>query len=73
MAGECDKERRYCPYCDAEVAEAAFPYCEACKVELFNCPKCRKAIARTSRVCPSRSSIAPTWAPKPCTRLSKTT
>ena len=27
------KEPRYCPYCDAEIAEAAFPYCEVCSIK----------------------------------------
>ena len=46
------KESRYCPYCDAEIAEAAFPYCEACEVEVFYCPKCRETIPRDRQVCP---------------------
>ena len=25
-----------CPYCDAEIAEAAFPYCEACSIKEKN-------------------------------------
>ncbi len=49
---ESVKEPRYCPYCDAEIAEAAFPYCEACEVEVFYCPKCREAIPRDKQVCP---------------------
>jgi hypothetical protein len=42
-----------CPYCDAEIAEAAFPYCKACEVEVFYCPNCREAIPRDEQVCPS--------------------
>ena len=37
------KEPRTCPYCDAEIAEAAFPYCEACEVKPESkkvCPGC---------------------------------
>ena len=47
-----EKEHRFCPYCDEEIAEASFPYCEACKVTVFNCPTCRKPVPRDNRVCP---------------------
>jgi len=50
---ESAKEPRYCPYCDAEIAEAAFPYCEACEVEIFYCPKCRQPVSRYKQVCPN--------------------
>ncbi len=50
--GKTDKEPRSCPYCDAEIAEAAFPYCKACEVEVFYCPKCRKPLKRDKKVCP---------------------
>jgi len=41
-----------CPYCDAEIAEAAFPYCEVCEVKIFYCPKCREPVPRDKKVCP---------------------
>ncbi len=28
-------------YCDADIAEASFPYYEACEVKVFYCPKCQ--------------------------------
>ena len=46
------KGPRYCPYCDAEIAEAAFPYCEACEVEIFYCLVCRKPVPRDKKICP---------------------
>jgi len=46
------KEAHYCPYCDEEMAEAAFPYCQVCKVSVFYCPQCRRPLPRTSRSCP---------------------
>ncbi len=46
------KEQHFCPYCDSEIAEAAFPYCEACEVTVFYCPKCRKPVQRDKKVCP---------------------
>ncbi len=41
-----------CPYCDAEIAEASFPYCEACRVKVFYCPSCKAPIPRDSQKCP---------------------
>ena len=47
-----EKEHRFCPYCEEEIAEASFPYCKACKVTIFYCPKCRKPLPRDNKVCP---------------------
>ena len=47
-----EKGKRVCPYCDAEVAEASFPFCEACTITVFNCPKCHKPVSRDNKVCP---------------------
>jgi hypothetical protein len=41
-----------CPFCDAEIAEAAFPYCEACKVKAPVCPECGEAIPSGVEKCP---------------------
>ena len=49
---KAEKERHFCPYCDEEIAETAFPYCQACEVTIFYCPKCRKPLPRDNRVCP---------------------
>ena len=46
------KEHHYCPYCDAEIAEAAFPYCKACELTIFYCPKCHETIPREKKTCP---------------------
>ncbi|MBI2979224.1 MAG: zinc ribbon domain-containing protein [Chloroflexi bacterium] len=48
-----EKENRFCPYCDEEIAEASWPYCQACQVTVFYCPECRKPVPRDKRVCPS--------------------
>jgi RNA polymerase subunit RPABC4/transcription elongation factor Spt4 len=48
-----EKERRFCPYCDAEITEELFPYCQVCEVTIFYCPKCRKPMPRDNRVCPN--------------------
>ena len=40
------KRHIFCPYCDQEVMEADFPYCQACQVTIFYCPKCRKPLPR---------------------------
>ncbi len=46
-----EKEGRFCPYCDEEIAKESFPYCGACEVTVFYCPSCRKPIPRDKRVC----------------------
>ena len=46
-------ENRFCPYCDEEIAEAAFPYCEACKLEVLSCPNCGISVPPSKEKCPS--------------------
>ncbi len=46
------REHLFCPYCGEGLAEAATTYCQACKIAMFNCPKCRKPVARENKVCP---------------------
>jgi len=48
-----EKEHRFCPYCDGEIAEVQWPYCGACEVEVFYCPECREPVARDKRQCPN--------------------
>ncbi|MBI2868919.1 MAG: hypothetical protein HYX96_03745 [Chloroflexi bacterium] len=53
MTVEKRKDDRFCPYCDEEIAEASFPYCEACGLDVLRCPKCAKVIERDDiTVCP---------------------
>jgi predicted amidophosphoribosyltransferase len=53
MAREKEKKMRLCcPYCDEEIVEADFPYCQACQVTIFYCPKCRKPLPRENMICP---------------------
>ncbi len=47
-----EKERHFCPYCDEEIIQADFSYCQSCGVTMFYCPKCRKPLPRNSKVCP---------------------
>jgi hypothetical protein len=47
-----EKKVHTCPFCDAEIAEAAFPYCEACKVKVPTCPECGKVVTRDVKKCP---------------------
>jgi hypothetical protein len=49
---KAEPKRLYCPYCDSEIAEASFPYCEACEVPVFNCPTCHQPVPREMRKCP---------------------
>ena len=48
------KEKRHdvCPCCDEEMKSANLPYCTACKVTIFYCPKCRKPTPSDKKVCP---------------------
>jgi len=46
------REPRFCPFCDEEIAEAAFPYCEACSLKVLHCPKCGLALPRDKETCP---------------------
>lgn len=41
-----------CPYCDEEIAAAAFPYCIACGVKILRCPRCQLPVPRDSEKCP---------------------
>lgn len=50
------KSHLACPFCEEEIAEAAFPYCEACKVELRRCPKCQTVVERNATKCPECGS-----------------
>ena len=46
------KEHLFCPYCDAEIMEAASPCCQACRITIFYCHKCQKPLPRENKVCP---------------------
>jgi len=46
------KNHLFCPYCDEEIMTAGLPYCQACGVTIFYCPKCRKPLPRHNKVCP---------------------
>jgi len=55
MAGEkkTQKKQNFCPYCDEEIKSAPMPYCQACGVQVFYCPSCRKPVERGKKRCPS--------------------
>ena len=46
------REPHRCPFCDDEIAEAAFPYCEACQVKILSCPQCQAPVPRDEKTCP---------------------
>ena len=46
------KGHLFCPYCEEEMRQADLPYCRACQLTVFYCPKCRKPLPREKRVCP---------------------
>jgi hypothetical protein len=45
-------EKRACPYCDSEIADAGSPFCKPCGVSLRYCAKCQTAVEREAIVCP---------------------
>ncbi len=47
-----EKEQCCCPYCAEEIIGASFPYCQACGITIFYCPKCQKPFPRENKVCP---------------------
>ena len=47
-----EKESSVCPYCEVEIIQSSFPYCQACGVTVFYCPRCRKPVSRDNKVCP---------------------
>ena len=49
---EKEKQPLFCPYCDEEIMSASLPYCQACKINMFYCPQCRKVVPRDKRICP---------------------
>ena len=46
-----EKKRCCCPYCDEEMEEAMFPFCQICKATIFFCPKCRESVSKDDNVC----------------------
>ena len=42
-----------CPCCEDEIAEAAFPYCEACQLQVVKCPGCGQSVPRDMKNCPA--------------------
>ena len=45
-------EQRKCPNCGSDIAEAAWPYCGACDLEIVACPGCGCGVASGSEKCP---------------------
>ena len=46
------KQLRKCPYCDSDIAEAQFPYCDACGFKTVPCPGCGLPVAAARKDCP---------------------
>jgi len=43
---------RKCPNCGSDIAEAAWPYCEACDAKIVTCPGCGCAVTWETHTCP---------------------
>jgi len=41
----------YCPFCDEEVTDEEFPYCQACKATLAICPECGEPVSADTKTC----------------------
>ena len=39
-------ERHHCPFCDEEISEASYPYCDACGLAVLTCPSCGISVAK---------------------------
>ena len=50
--GKIEKKRLHCPFCDEEIAELQYPYCEACRVEISTCQKCGEPVSGKTENCP---------------------
>jgi hypothetical protein len=50
------KNESWCPYCEDELATSQLPYCQPCKVEVFNCTNCGTQVPRSKKVCPKCGS-----------------
>ncbi len=44
--------KHVCPFCEDEIFEASFPFCQTCKVTVLVCSECQKPISRDKDVCP---------------------
>jgi predicted amidophosphoribosyltransferase len=51
-SGKTEKKHLFCPYCDKDISELQYPYCDVCKIEVFYCPECRQPVPRENRTCP---------------------
>jgi len=49
---ETEEKHCYCPYCETEIGEEQFPFCQACKASLVFCPQCGKPLTLETKVCP---------------------
>ncbi len=47
-----EKKHLFCPFCNEEIMKADLPFCQACGLKMFYCPKCGKPLNRDIRVCP---------------------
>jgi len=59
MGAESKEEGKgcFCPFCNGEIEEESFPFCQSCKVTVFYCPSCRKPLPRDIEVCPQCGAV----------------
>jgi nitrogen fixation NifU-like protein len=51
-AAATDAETKTCPFCDAELANAADPMCQSCQVAFEECPACGELASNKDKFCP---------------------
>jgi len=51
------KQDAWCPYCEDEIANSNLPFCQPCKLTVFNCPECGKSVPRHHKVCPECGAL----------------
>jgi len=49
---EQGETQHVCPFCDGEIMEADFPYCQVCGVKALLCPQCKQPVAKDEKSCP---------------------
>ncbi len=59
-----EKKVHTCPFCDEAIAEASFPYCQACQVNVLTCPECKQPVPQGKKTCPGCGANLKKSAPK---------
>ena len=50
---ETEERTCHCPYCDHEIDDTCYPFCDGCGIKLFICPDCKKPFPKEMGICPN--------------------